>query len=214
MDRSIDSASPRRPPVTPQERGSGYVMSPREIAERARNTPARPDLAHGRQPAASLEIPGNMPFSEQRRLEEERGIASNRLDPRDYQPGPVGQDGQQGSMASAASVPAMAAATGSPQQRVEVIELEIPVECSDGSIRTSVTLRRPKWGAFEEYLAHPLVTSKKLSANSAMVAACAGVPLDFMLELDFFDGMKLTNAVMDFFPQVLRDKLSALSSQS
>jgi hypothetical protein len=109
---------------------------------------------------------------------------------------------------------AVAAATGEPAPHEKRIKLEVPVTDPSGKVWTEVVLRRPKWSKMEEYAGHRLVTSGKLTTNSAIIAACAGVPLDFMLDLDGFDGMRLLGALTDFFPQDLRDKIQSTTSAS
>lgn len=109
---------------------------------------------------------------------------------------------------------AVAAATGNPAPHEKRITLDVPVTDGAGKRWTEIVLRRPKWSKIEEYSGHHLVQSGKLTANSAIIAACASVPLDFMLDLDGFDGMRLLGAMQDFFPQDLRDKIQSTTSTS
>ena len=113
-----------------------------------------------------------------------------------------------------ASPDAVAAATGNPPAREKRIKLEVPITDPSGKVWTEVVMSRPKWSMVEEYVAHRLVQSGKLSSNSAIIAACLGVPLDFMLDLDGFDGLRLLGELQDFFPQDLRDRIQGITSKS
>jgi hypothetical protein len=103
--------------------------------------------------------------------------------------------------------------TSRPLQREKIFRLEVPVDDGSGRIWTELTLRRPRWSLIEEYSSHKLVQDGKLSVNSAIIAACANVPLRFMLDLDGFDGMRLMGELVDFFPQDLRDRLQPTSDK-
>lgn len=193
----------------------GYVMSPEQLAERARAHTARVDRQPPR-PPQTRELDDRASFHEQRQAERDTGQPSSPIEGGIYPMSPEMQrsQGERYAPQTETAPAAIAAATGHPVGKTVEVMLEVPVRCSDGILRTSVIMGRPKWAKFEEYASHALVTNKRLSSNSAMIAACAGVPIDFMLEVDMFDAVNLANAMQDFFPQALRDKLQALSPTS
>ncbi|MGE5509923.1 MAG: phage tail assembly protein [Bacteroidota bacterium] len=183
----------------------GYVRTAQDVEALARATSAQsfaPKTRTGRpvpQRAPGVDAP--LKSHAQRRAEAQPTLREAMARPRDdFADEEAGDD-------MGVSPAAMAAASGAALLREKLYTLEVPVIDGAGREHTQLVLRRPKWCKVEECLAHDLVTSKKLSANSAMIAACAGVPLDFMLELDFVDGLALVAELADFFPQALRDRL-------
>jgi hypothetical protein len=133
-------------------------------------------------------------------------------------------------MPSAQPVPALSVVTDSAEDIAEAIararairarkvefKLEVPIVIA-GKVYETLFLRRPTWPEFEKALSNPAVQQKRITENVAMMAVVCGVqpailndPID---GLDLFDGMRLMDAVQDFFPQALRGKPQPTSVQS
>jgi hypothetical protein len=96
-------------------------------------------------------------------------------------------------------------------------KLEVPIIIAN-KVYETLYLRRPTWPEFEKALANPNVQSKKITENVAMMAVVCGVQPAVLADpndgLDLFDGMRLMEAVQDFFPAALRAKPLPTSASS